>query len=184
MRGQENTRQDAWLQSLISKLFYLFFFATIFYILYTIFIPTAAQWEAVTNQMHGFPNNFNPTNFEKGVFRHLALWPESINVSFLINTINFTFLTIFIRHIQKSYKELNLPNGKIRLSVYVEWAMVALISGILYFSASINISDILYTLPNIVIITVFALVLYFVLHRFRIKLEDNERMEETKALQC
>ncbi len=174
----EESKQDVWLSKLISLLFWIFFIAAIAYIVFTIIVPRPSEWEAVTKQIGGFPENFTLKYFGEAIIRHLAFWSNYLSIPFLINTINFTFLTIFIRHIEKNYKNLDYCNGKIRLSVYVEWAMVALISGILYFSALVTSSDFLDTISRVTAIVVFALILYFVLFKFRNDLKEKEDKEE------
>jgi hypothetical protein len=177
----EIAKRETLLGRLISLLFWIFFVATIAYIVLAIIVPSPSDWEAVTKQIGGFPQNLTWTVFGEALLRHLALWANIISTTFLINTLNFTFLTIFVHHISKNYKNLDYCNGKIRMSVYVEWSMVILISGILYISALVTGSDIINIVTRLSTIVVFALILYFILYKLRNKLKIDEDAEEAKT---
>jgi hypothetical protein len=138
---------------------------------FTVFLPSPSEWAAVTGKTGQFPSDFTWTYFGDAVARHLAFWNNYISPLFLINIIDFTFLTVFIWHIEKDYRELKNHT----LSVYIEWAMLGLISGIIYFSGIITTG---FTWGRVSAIVVFALILYPVLYYFRKELKQNEYDEE------
>jgi len=180
--------RDKGLSRLITGLFWIFLAITIAFVIYTIFVPTPTEWGIVTGEIKringnytmvtnatSFPNDFSGGNILKAVLRHLSLFPEYINSRFLITTISFAFLTMFIHSMGKTIED-KFKNGKgMPLSVYVEWALASLISGILFSASSIEVHNLTLSSGSIVVIVVFALVSYLVLYRLWEKLEAAER---------
>jgi dolichol kinase len=186
------------LNGLLTFLFALFLVFTVVYIFYTIVVPTPTEWGIATGELQrsstgnyvaipnatSFPNNLGWENFWKAEERHLALFPDHITGSFLIDTINFAFLTMFIRNIGRDIHDAMLDdekNRKVQMSDYVGWSMGALISGILFFSSSIAAKSISDAILYMAVIVVFALVSYFILYRLREKMIDEEEKSLEKA---
>jgi hypothetical protein len=183
-------RKDNWLLHLIDGLFFLFLLVTVVFVLYTLFVPTPTEWGIATGEVQknstgnyvavpnatSFPNNFNLTNLAKAEFRHLAVIVDHITGAFLISTINFAFLTMFIRN---SYGDIKKAidkerNGKVEMYVYVEWAMGSLISGILFFSSNVAGQSLVYAILYIGVIVAFAVVSTCILYRLREKLKKEK----------
>ena len=187
---------------LINGLFILFLIVTVVFVLYTLFVPTPTEWGIATGELQrntnstgpsyvavpnatSFPSNFNLENLTKAEFRHLAVIPEYITGSFLINTINFAFLTMFIRNIYGDIEDAidNERNGRVKMHVYVEWAMGALISGILFFSSSVAAQTIITAILYLVVIVVFAIVSTYILYGLRENLKKEDKTEKSKEKQ-
>jgi hypothetical protein len=174
--SKELTRTDRSLSWLISELlFWIFFGVTICYIVYIVFVPNAVEWNIVTGTHGGFPSNFSWSNIGNGILRHLALFGDHVNGQFLLNVINLAFLTMFIRNIGKDVKKgIEQSEGKVPMSVYVEWAMGSLVSGIIFFSSTLNITETTQSELTIAVIVAFALVSNYALYNLRDKLKKEE----------
>jgi hypothetical protein len=185
--------RDKGLLLLIDGLFWIFLAITIAYIIYIVIIPTPTEWGIVTGELQrtstgfyvarlnasSFPNDFTLDNFIKAVVRHWSFMDAHINSTFMITTISFAFLTMFIRNIGRTMRQLFNKGETVPISTYIEWAIGSLISGILFFSSNINAYNLTQASISIGVIVVFAVTSYFILYELRKKLKTDEKAEHS-----
>jgi len=168
--------------SLISLfLFWIFLIATILHIVFLLFIPTPTEW----------PGQF-PYDFKRGwefwapFLRHLSLFREHFPIAGFIDLINGAFLTMFIYKMGLDLEAAiksgdGNGDGKLAPSTYVDWAMGALFSGIIFASSRIAQADLSRATTYVVAIFVFSFVAYYFMYRLRRKLRIEEGKPVTKS---
>lgn len=167
--------KDTWMLRLLGVLFWTFLFATIIHIIFFVFVPTPNEWPGQ------FPYNVKWGDwwgFWAPFLRHLSLFPEHFSVIRFIDIINGAFLTMFVYKIGVDVKQESAQNGsrkaKVATSTYVEWAMGALVSGIIFASSRLLAVDPLSASVYIVSIFIFSFVSYYFLYKLRQKLRIDE----------
>lgn len=177
--------KEAALQRLLSFLFWVFLLATVFHVIFSIVIPTAEEWPGK------FPYNISLEDLREWEFwapfvRHLSLFPQYFPITGFIDIINGAFLTVFIYKIGGDIRAQRTQDGDrdgnggatatIRLpaSKYVEWAMGAVFSGIIFASARIPIAPAHIAVVFLASIFVFSFVSYYFLYKLRRKLRAEE----------
>lgn len=163
---------------LFKFLFYVFFMATVVTVFFYIFIPTPEEWPG------SFPTD-SPAiwkwSFWQPFIRHLSLFIENMSGPRLIGIVNLAFLTIFIYKIGIDIDEGIKEHGKPRISVYVDWAIGSLVSGIIFASARIDPGNPQSAAIYLALVFMFSFVAYFILYRLRQKLIDAESISGKPA---
>lgn len=168
--------KEAWMLRLLDALFWLFLIATILTVIFWIFIPTSTEWPGT------FPYNIKWEEFWAPFLRHLSLFPAHFPITRFIDVINGVFLTMFVYKIGLDLKQ-GIENGdgnkKVGTSTYVEWAMGALLSGIIFASSSVATAARDRAIPTasvlLAAIFIFSFVSYYFLHKLRQKLRIEEQ---------
>jgi hypothetical protein len=159
-------------------------------VIFAIFIPTAGEWPGEFPYSIDWESETAISDFFAPFIRHLSLFPQHFPIAKFIEIINGVFLTIFIFNIGKTVKESYIPcEGKIpkgiETSTYINWALGALISGIIFASSQTLSVFRSYTekVISLIAIVVFACISYFVLLNLKKKMEkssDSENQEDTE----
>jgi len=182
--------KDTWIIRLIDGVFWLFLIATVLNVIYWIFIPTPTEWPGQ------FPYDINWEEFWAPFLRHWSLLIDHFPITRFVDVINGVFLTMFVYKIGVDFKEGIKNEGgngnkKIATSIYVEWAIGALLSGIIFASSRV-ITTIAYSIRGqesllsaksvfyIAIIFTFSFVTYYFLYRLRKKLRIEEGKSEVR----
>jgi len=172
------------IQRLLSFLFWVFLLSTAAFVIFFVVVPTADEWPGT------FPYDIELEDLADWKFyapfiRHLSLFPEHFSVTTFINIINAAFLTMFIYKIGEDVREGRTQDGdgnggltnpiRIPNSKYVEWAMGALFSGIIFASARISTAVATTAVLYLISIFVFSFVTLYFLYDLRKKLRIEER---------
>lgn len=163
-----------------------FLLATVLHVIYLVFIPTPKEWPGT------FPYDI-PDIWWTPFVRHWSLFPQHFPVIRFIDIINGAFLTMFIYKIGRDIKEGRAQGGdgngneKVEITIevpnskYVEWAMGALFSGIIFASARLAHADIHRAAVYVAAIFIFSFVLYYFLYKLRQKLRMEEKGPKAKS---
>jgi len=178
-----NISKEVWLGRLLSFIFWIFLAVTIITVVFGIFLPNADEWPGTFPYDDSWSDN-GDWGFFAPFLRHLSLLPENFPISKFIDSINGVFLTIFVYKIGLKIKDV-LKDGsteKLELSTYIEWALGAVVSGII-FASSKALSIFSSTNDRVVyvgVIFTFSFVAYFFLFPLRRKLIHEQKNEDSK----
>lgn len=189
------SRKDTWLLRLFDFIFWAFLIATILHVVFLVFVPTPTEWPGE------FPyENVNPgkSEFWAPFLRHLSLFSQHFSIIGFVDILNGAFLTMFVYKMGNDVKDAirrgdgstkgrrkgkEKDDGKLKPSTYVEWAMGALVSGIIFASSRLAITEIHRAYLYLVAIFVFSFVSYYFLYRLRRKLMLAEKKDEKAETQ-
>ena len=179
MTSQENQKkklpsEQKWFLRFVRGLFYLFLIATVLNIFFLLFVPTPQEWPGSFPDGVTWEDLRNLSIFEP-FLKHLVLFNQHFAFANFIDIINGAFLTMFVYKIGIDLRTgIEKNEGKVQMSVYVEWAMGSLISGIIFASARFIPATVSAGVLYVGAIVAFAFVLRYVLYNLRKKMKDEE----------
>lgn len=165
---------------LLDGLFWTFLIATVLHVVFFVIVPTPDEWPGT------FPYNI-PSKWWAPFLRHLSLFPQHFPVTRFIDIINGAFLTMFVYKIRVDVR-VGIGNGdgngnvRVASSTYVDWAIGALLSGIIFASSRLFAVDNVSKVIVLSSIFIFSFVSYYFLYRLRQKLRIEEEKSKVESV--